>query len=73
MIQAYEEPMAFTRNHTLHPVLVLSSKYPCNSKMILTCKYIYIHIQLTINQAYYHLTIVKVYKTNFPLEQDNNN
>ena len=29
MIQAYEEPMVFTKNHTLNPVLVLSSKYPC--------------------------------------------
>ena len=26
MIQAYEKPMAFTRNQTLNPVLVLSSK-----------------------------------------------
>ena len=29
MIQAYEEPMAFSKTHTLNPVLVLSSKYPC--------------------------------------------
>ena len=34
---------------------------------------IYIYVQLTINQVCYHLTIVKVYKTNFPLVQDNNN
>ena len=26
MIQAYEEPMVFTKNQTLNPVLVLSSK-----------------------------------------------
>ena len=29
MIQAYEEPMAITKNLTLNSVLVLSSKYPC--------------------------------------------
>ena len=29
MILAYEEPLAFTKNLTLNPVLVLSSKYPC--------------------------------------------
>ena len=26
MIQAYEEPMVFTKNQTLNPVLVLNSK-----------------------------------------------
>ena len=26
MIQAYEEPMVFTKNQTLNPVLVLSSE-----------------------------------------------
>ena len=26
MIQAYEEPMAFTKNQTLNPILVLSSE-----------------------------------------------
>ena len=31
MIQAYEEPMVFTKNQTLNPILVLSSKYPCYS------------------------------------------
>ena len=34
MIQAYEEPMAFTKNVTLNPALVISSKYPCNSNLI---------------------------------------
>ena len=34
MIQAYEEPMAFTENATLYPVLVISSKYPCHSNLI---------------------------------------
>ena len=34
MIQAYEEPMAFTKNLTLNPILVLSSKYPCYSNLI---------------------------------------
>ena len=34
MIQAYEEPMAFTKNATLNPVLVISSKYPCHSNLI---------------------------------------
>ena len=29
MFKAYEEPMAFTRKHTLNLVLVLSLKYPC--------------------------------------------
>ena len=29
MIQAYEEPMAITKNLTLNCFLVLSSKYPC--------------------------------------------
>ena len=31
MIQAYEEPIVFTKNQTLNPILVLSSKYPCYS------------------------------------------
>ena len=30
MIKAYEEPMAFTKKHTLNLVLILSSKYPCD-------------------------------------------
>ena len=60
------------QKQTLHPVLVLSSKYPCDSKMIFDYTK-YINVQLTINQACYHLTIVKVYKTNFPLVQGNNN
>ena len=33
MIQADQEPMAFTKNATLNPVLVISSKYPCHSNL----------------------------------------
>ena len=29
MIQAYDEPMVYTKNQTLKPFLVQCSKYPC--------------------------------------------
>ena len=62
MIQAYQEPMAFTKNATLNPVLVISSKYPCHSNLIEK----EILIQLTINPAYCHPDAVEGCKINFP-------
>ena len=45
MIQAYEEPMVFTKNQTLNPILVLSSK--------ISLLFLLTHVKIKTNKTYH--------------------
>ena len=45
MIQAYEEPMVFTKNQALNPILVLSSNIPLLFQLT--------HIKIKTNMTYH--------------------
>ena len=60
MIQAYEEPMVFTKNQTLNPILVLSSKI----SLLFQLNHVKIRTNMTYhNPTCYHPVVVEVYKT----------
>ena len=63
MVQAYEEPMVFTKNQALNPILVLSLKiFLFSNWLMLKLKQTW----PTINPTCFHPVVVEVYKTNFP-------